>query len=916
MPLSPGFRLGPYEVVSLLGAGGMGEVYRARDSRLGRDVAIKVLPPQLAGDESRRRRFRQEARSASALEHPSIVAIHELESTDGIDFIVMELVSGRTLREIIRSGLKLGEALRIAVPIADALACAHAAGIVHRDLKPANVMVTPEGGVKVLDFGLAKLVERQEGSGEDDTTLSAAGRPGTLSRAGTIAGTPGYMSPEQATGAKVDARSDVFSFGALLYEMVTGRRAFSGSTQEQTLRAVVGQEAKAPSEVVPGVPADLEKLILRCLRKEPERRFQHMSDVKVLLQETREESESAASTANANGRRSKRSWLWSAAGTAAIAVVAAAAWLAWRSFGDALPPPRLVNVTSYRGSEMQPSLSPDGEQVAFSWEGEDDSGPLRPPRHIWVKFVLGGSEARQLTSGPGIDGFPSWSPDGRQVAFTRIEPLPGHATAGIEPVPGYAAAARFVHVVSAQGGPERKLGAFQAAASRLAWSPDGRGILAARQGVGRDDDAGAGAIHLLPLDGAPPRAITRPVIGGLHVHPAVSPDGRHLAYADVQNASGGPPIYVDVVDLDGGLKAVAGPRHLTPKPVEGSSAYVSLAWAPDGRSVVYDAGFRIGYLWRVDILGTTPPERVELAGRGVTYPFAAPGRARLVFVRRLGESDIWAFEKGKPERPAIVSTFDDREPSYSPDGRRVAFGSTRSADTRELWIANADGTNPIQMTRGPGTGVGSPRWSPDGARIVYDSRNDAGTRDLWIVDVSGGAPRRLTYGPANSGVACWSRDNRWVYYRGLDGRGFDMWRVPADGGKPERVTDNARRAPQFAADRCSVSFDGRTLYYKQAAGEASLIAHPLDGKPERAVVDCVSSRAFDVGPDGIYYLGCWTGQRTQPFYRLDSDSGRLELLGNVDWGNDVTISASPTGGPTLFTRFLPEHDIEMIENFR
>jgi serine/threonine protein kinase len=913
MPLPPGARLGPYEVVSLLGRGGMGEVYRARDARLGRDVAIKVLPADLSGDEARRRRLIREARAASSFNHPNIVAIHELESADGVDFVVMELVEGRALDAVIRSGLKLPAALRIAVDVADAVAAAHAAGIVHRDLKPANVMVTTDGKVKVLDFGLAKLVE-PNGSGEDGSTLSEALEPSTLSRTGTIAGTPGYMSPEQATGGRVDARSDVFSFGAVLYELVTGQRAFTGATREETLRAVVGQEVKPPSAVTRGVPAELEKLVLRCLRKEPDRRFQHMSDVKVELQEIREQADFPTSTANTAGRRSRRLWLWSASGTATMAVAVAAGWLAWRSLGDTLPPPRLVNVTSYRGSEMQPSLSPDGEQVAFSWEGEDDSGPLRPPRHIWVKFVAGGSEARQLTSGPGFDGFPSWSPDGRQIAFTRIEPVPGHATAGMEPIPGSTPAARFVLVVSTQGGPERKLGDFRAAASRLAWSPDGRGILAARQGVGRDDDDGAGAIHLLSLDGAPPRAITRPVIGGFHVHPAVSPDGRHLAYA--QNTSGWLPIYVDVLDLDGGLKAVAGPRHLTPKAVEGSIAYGSLAWAPDGRSVVYDAGFRIGYLWRVDIRGTLPPERVELAGRGVTYPSAAPGRARLAFVRRLGESDIWAFEKGKPERPAIVSTFDDREPSYSPDGRRVAFGSTRSGDTRELWIANADGTNPIQMTHGPGTGVGSPRWSPDGARIVYDSRNDGGTRDLWIVDVSGGAPRRLTYGPANNGVACWSRDNRWVYYRGLDGLGSDMWRVPADGGKPERVTDNARRGPRFTADRCSVSFDGRTLYYKQAGGDAPLIAHPLDGSPERAVVDCVSSRAFDVGPDGIYYLGCSTGQRTQPFCRLDPESSRLELLGNVEWGDDVTISVSPTGGPTLFTRFLPEHDIEMIENFR
>jgi Tol biopolymer transport system component len=376
------------------------------------------------------------------------------------------------------------------------------------------------------------------------------------------------------------------------------------------------------------------------------------------------------------------------------------------------------------------------------------------------------------------------------------------------------------------------------------------------------------------------------------------------------------PFYLDVVDVGDDVRPVGPARHLTPEPIKGPGTDGDITWAPDGRFVLYDAGFMIDYLWRVGIRAGASPERVELAGRGARYPSATAGRARLAFVRRLGDPDIWAFEKGKPERPAIASSFEDREPSYSPDGRRVAFASTRSGDTRELWIADADGTNPIQMTRGPGTGVGSPRWSPDGARIVYDSRNDAGTRDVWIVDVAGGAPRRLALATSNNGLACWSRDSRWVYYRGHDGRGFDMWRAPADGGHPERVTDNARRGPQFAADRCSVSFDGRTLYYKQNDGGAPLIAHPLDGKPERAVVDCVSNRGFDVGPDGIYYLGCSAGQRTEPFYRFDPESGRLELLGNVEWGIDRSISVSPTGGPILFTRFLPEHDIMMIENFR
>jgi serine/threonine protein kinase len=240
VPLSPGSHLGPYEVLALIGAGGMGEVYRARDPRLDRDVAIKVLPHDRVADESRRQRFVQEAKAASALNHPHIITIHEIESAGGRDFIVMELVRGKSLDALIpRQGMRLGEALRIAIPVADALAAAHARGIVHRDLKPANVMVGSDGAVKVLDFGLAKLTAVESAPNEETTTVVAD--PG-LSAPGMIMGTAAYMSPEQATGGQVDARSDIFSFGAMLYEMVTGVRAFAGTSTADTLNALTRTE--------------------------------------------------------------------------------------------------------------------------------------------------------------------------------------------------------------------------------------------------------------------------------------------------------------------------------------------------------------------------------------------------------------------------------------------------------------------------------------------------------------------------------------------------------------------------------------------------------------------------------------------------------------------------------------------------
>jgi serine/threonine protein kinase len=386
MSLAGGTKLGPYEVIAPLGSGGRGEVYRALDPRLGREVAIKVLPAERLADPARRARFVQEARAASALNHPHIVTIHEIEQAEGIDFIVMELVPGKTLDALIpRQGMRLGEALRIAIPLADALAAAHAAGIVHRDLKPSNVMVTPQGVVKVLDFGLAKLRQPDEGGGEEDTTLDARVSP--PSRVGAVAGTPAYMSPEQASGGKVDARSDIFSFGAVLWEMVTGRRAFSGRSSAETLAAILREQPKPPSELVPDLPRDLERIILRCLRKESDRRFQHMLDVKVELQDVKEESDSqatAAGAAIAAKRRSRRYWV--AGAVALFLILATAAGLTlWRLRRAELPAPRLVQLTPARLADSG-TASPAG-----AWPGHAMAARSSTARRRERALTCGGS---------------------------------------------------------------------------------------------------------------------------------------------------------------------------------------------------------------------------------------------------------------------------------------------------------------------------------------------------------------------------------------------------------------------------------------------------------------------------------------------------------------------------------------------
>ncbi len=353
-------QLGPFVLIEKLGEGGMGVVYKARDTRLDRLVAIKLLPESRVTDPDRRARFMQEARAASALNHPGIVTIHDIAEKDGRHYIVMEFVDGKPLGELIpQKGMPVKEVLRLAVQIGDALAAAHAAGIVHRDLKPGNIMVDAAGRSKVLDFGLAKLMAASAASEAADETVTVAMSPRT--EEGAIIGSVPYMSPEQAEGRRLDARSDIFSFGAVLYEMITGQRAFPGESRISTLAAIVEREPRAISESLPNVPVELERIVSRCLRKDITRRSQNMTDVRIALEELRDEAAAASSkSAGLNGRR----WLWPAVAAACAALAAVA--VVWRRGDVPAPPAQLVRVSPDDGhSYLWPAISPDGKFVAM-----------------------------------------------------------------------------------------------------------------------------------------------------------------------------------------------------------------------------------------------------------------------------------------------------------------------------------------------------------------------------------------------------------------------------------------------------------------------------------------------------------------------------------------------------------------------
>ncbi len=877
LAVTPGTRLGPYEVIELIGAGGMGEVYRATDTRLGRQVAVKVLPADFASDKERLRRFEHEARAVAALNHPHILTVHDVGTHDGAPYVVAELLGGETLREVLsRRAPSLKQALAFAIQAAQGLAAAHRRGIVHRDVKPENLFVTSDGQVKVLDFGLAKHVPAAP-EGEPRPTLSDA------TQDGVVMGTVAYMSPEQAQGRAVDVRSDVFSFGVVLYELLTRKHPFRRDTPAATLGAIVETEPKPAGQLARGLPHDIEKVVLRCLRKDPEKRFQSMADVELELEEAAAELDAAGTDSQAASPRwRKRAWVVAAAAGLALLGVAAVLWL--RSSGRALPPPRVVQLTSYPGTEIRPALSPDGRQVAFAWRGEKSDNA-----DIYVQMVGGGPPLR-LTTDPAIDSFPAWSPDGRELAFRRTSQ-----------------ASTAAYVVSALGGPERKvadLGRTSSPQPGLSWTLDGRALVAV------DNDAREGeGIYLIPVGAGERRRLTpKPKLAD--GSPSLSPDGRRLAYATC------PARYqceLQVLRLDAGFAPEGAPRPLG----QPNTLVQGLTWSPDGRSLIYAAspgGGNNPYLWRLPLTGSTTPERIDLAGELALQPNVAGGHDLLVFTRRESDTDIWRVTDGGPPEPFITSSRLENQPVFSPDGKRLAFCSNRWSDFIEVFVSAADGSGPMQLTHGPGREQCSPSWSPDSRRIAFDSQAADGSWDVYVVDAAGGAPRLLTPSSADEVVPTWSRDGRWIYFASNRTGRHEIWRAPAEGGDAVPVT----RAGGFS---CEESPDGRTLYYvkKEVSSSQPVFVRPVAGGDERQVLDSVSSfKSYRVVEDGLYY---WTRRgSTQPGYVLrflDLGTGKSRDLARIEEDLHYGLTVSPDRKTILFAFRKPSNsDLILIENFR
>lgn len=841
-----------YRILDKLGAGGMGEVYLAHDLRLQRRVALKLLPAELAARRERLERFKREATLVAALDHPNIVTVFSIEEADGLHFITMQLVSGRPLsRRIPRQGLPLEAFFDIAVPVADAVAAAHAKGIVHRDLKPANIMLGDDGQVAVLDFGLAKLLE-------DEPRAPASSRASTsttpLTRAGQAPGTAAYMSPEQAAGGAVDHRSDIFSLAIVLYEMATGRRPFEGSSQVELRAAILAVEPPPVTALRPDLPRHLGRIIARGLEKDPPHRYQSVLDMRNDLAGLRRESESGdvAPVSQFDRGRRGRTLLLTAVALLAAGVLASFLYR-WRA-APPTPALRALPLTSWSGSETQPALSPRGDQIAFLWDRGRGSG-----FDLYV-MLLGADEPLQLTRESGRIGYPAWSPRGDQIAFVR------RANGG----------GGQVVSIPALGGKERVLWSTpESSIAYLDWSPGGAQLAF----VERRHALDSGRILLLSTDSGETAEVAAPPHRQGVVSdrlPVFAPDGLSLAYVRWYEA---PRSEIYLQPLPAGE-----PRLI----VEQSGWIQGMDWMPDASALLFSTPWQGATgLWRSSLAGKVT--QLGFGQEAGDLTVAASGD-RLVFSQDLTDANVWriagpAAALPQAPRSLIASTRDDWAPRYSPDGERIALVSNRSGDF-QIWICHADG-DACSPYATPAR-ANWPCWSPDGRQLAF-SQQVGDQYHLFVGQVDGGFPRQLTWDAASAHACDWSADGRWIYFYSARTGANQIWRVPAGGGTPQQVTEGGGMLPL-------VSDDHRYVYLLRAGPPAGIWRRALAGGRETLLVERegLSRRGFALWRGELFYA-VRVGNGTTEVERLDPRTGASAIFARLAGTRQGRLSVSPDG---------------------
>ena len=827
MSIPAGTRLGPYEIVSPLGAGGMGEVYRARDTRLGREVAVKVLPSRLSEDADRLRRFEKEAQSASSLNHPNVVTVYDIGESNGTSYIAMELVDGRTLRELLAEGaLPAKRLLGIAAQMADGLARAHGAGIVHRDLKPENVMVRKDGFVKILDFGLAKLTQPDA----VDVDQSHSPTVTVATEAGVIMGTVGYMSPEQALGKPLDFRSDQFAVGAILYEMATGRRAFARPSAPETLAAIIREEPEPLAAAAPGTPTPLVWFIERCLAKDPEERYASTRDLARDLARLRDGltdgSLSGGSAAIAPAPPRARRWLvWGAAALAAAAAIAAAAL--WRRVEE---PPVFRALTFRRGSMGGARFGPDGQTVIYAaaWQGN--------PIQLYT------------TRADSTESTPLQLPGADLLAISTTGKMAIRINRETGPV---------VAEVSIAGGTPRDLleGDLQ-----VDYSPGSDRLVVSRDGK---LEFPAGKVL---YDPGPDKSAEMP---------RFSPDGRTIAFIEHQ----GDHASIAVVDLAGKKRTLSEGWETTP----------SLAWNPRTGEIWFSAR-EFASFGVVNLQAVTLSGRHRVVARGplllLVQDIARDGRV-LLRADDWTETTI-GLAPGATREIDLTWLDDPRVEDLSADGQTLLFteGGVAEGANEAVYMRKTDGSPAVRLGEGvalalspdgkwavtrrdkefvllptgagepktlpsPGLEVNNPRWSPDGKKIFYNAAPPGKPTRVYERDVAGGEPRPI--GREGFMVRAVSPDGKLLAVRTA---GTDVFLVPVDGGEPRQMPGGGLRGRILRFDEAGTGLFVALLHAPLKITRWDIATGRRDPWREIAVADPAGFMDFNnvvITPDGKSY---------------------------------------------------------------
>ena len=852
--LSVGDRLGRFEILGPLGAGAMGDVYRARDLQLQRDVAIKVLPPLFSRDPDRRRRFEREARAAAGLNEPNVIAVHDAGVHNGVAFIVTELLEGETLREHMNGhALPLRQAVDYAIQIATGLAAGHERGIVHRDIKPDNLFVTTDGRIKVLDFGLAKTIDA-DASGDATATITLDGDV-----VAPIVGTAAYMSPEQASGRRTDHRADIFSLGVVLYEMLAGFAPFRRSTVAETIGAILHDDPPPLSSMIP-LDAALERIVRHCMEKAPEGRFQNARDLIFDLQSLPE------STRTELPRISR----WRIPGKAGIVAVVlltvlsagALGYLAGRDDASGATPratvPMIQRLTEMPGIEESPAISPDRKQVAFT-------AGVNGARQIFVRLLAGGSPV-QITSDPADHESPRWAPDGNSLVYFSPGG-PGQAPGAIWSIPGLGGSPR--RVIDSTGGGDvsrnGRLSCFRLAGERV-------------------------QLVTAALDGTDAQVIAQSA-GGYHLHPRWSPDGEWIAF----QRGDGVRYDIFVISRSGGE-----PRKLTDE----RDIIKGLAWLPDSSGIVYGSsrGSTIPYLPPLSLWEVPVDTRVrrQITPGDVWYEQPDVHESGLLSAARMQmRFEIWQFpfdalpeENVRRARQLTRQTGQVLTPTGAPDESEIAFLSD-SGGHGNLWVMPTRGGRLRQITfeTDPAVSIGVPVWSPDGGSIAFVSSKGRTGFDfgVWLVNPDGTNLRNV----ARQGLGmAWSSDGRWIYYS--ESSAGALYKIPSSGGAPVRVRSEPTRNV--------IGLHGATLYY--------MVERPLlDGRPEieiraatpedgpsRALARVPASRvpAWQIvnpalSPDGEWLAMPLTDADTTNIWAISTRTGAWRQV--TDFGNRATFIA-------------------------